>query len=276
MSAVVASSGTITVTDDDKAHGTLSVLIDKTSTSGANYITQTLTADSSVGADVYLKIVNAPVGGEVGLFGFFNGSVRQVGLAMTTTRVIALKNGANAAIWTSPPLDVGVWYRLSLFADRSTGDVRTAVYLSDSLTPISSGDSGLLGDQNVGVSDYAAIRWGGSTGTGSVTARFYMDDPGYDVAATGLIQPWSEPDEPLATPVVSATVENVSAPGVSDGTVLASWAAVTNADHYEVAVANAHGATSGFTVLDADVRTTSYLISGRSAGPGRVRVVAIP
>lgn len=88
------------------------------------------------------------------------------------------------------------------------------------------------------------------------------------------------PSIPLGTPVVTIVdVTPASTIGGSDGEVDISFPAVVDADHYEVAVANAHGATSGFTNVTTSLTgtgTVTYTITGRAAGPGRVRVIAVP
>ena len=85
------------------------------------------------------------------------------------------------------------------------------------------------------------------------------------------------PSIPLDTPVVTIDeINDATTIGGSDGSIEFSWGAVVDADHYEVAIANSADATSGFTVLDADVAATAYTATGRAKGPFTVRVIAQP
>lgn len=181
--------------------------------------------------------------------------------------------GAAKATGTTP-LAANTWYRYVLFADSSAGTMRAAIYAGNTSTLV--WDSGLVTGQTIATPTYAM--YGKYDGTAQTSD---WDEVGLKTGSDAVWPadgwPYVAPDTKLATPIVTVTeVHDVTVVEGTDGQVDISWGAVSGADHYEVAVANAHGATTGFTDLNTNVLTTTYTATGRPAGPGRIRVIAVP
>lgn len=80
----------------------------------------------------------------------------------------------------------------------------------------------------------------------------------------------------LDAPVVSEVVAvNPSTVGGTDGSITLTWGPVTDADRYEVDIADGLDATSGFVVDNADA-TSPHTIAGLAAGPYTWGVRAYP
>lgn len=121
--------------------------------------------------------------------------------------------------------------------------------------------------EGAGVSDTYSYTPGGTTTSFGQLNSYAPGDGGGD--------PEPDPDQ-LATPTVSVTAStNPTTTGGSDGTITVSWDAVTNADTYEVGIADGLDQTDGFTQVTADA-TSPYQITGLSAGDYTVGVKAHP
>lgn len=80
----------------------------------------------------------------------------------------------------------------------------------------------------------------------------------------------------LSAPVVSdVVVINPTTVGGTDGSITLTWGAVTDADRYEVEIADGLDATTGFVVDDSDA-TSPHSITGLEAGPYTWSVRAYP
>lgn len=80
----------------------------------------------------------------------------------------------------------------------------------------------------------------------------------------------------LDAPVVSEVVAiNPTTTGGTNGSITLTWGAVTDADRYEVEIADGLDATTGFVVDNADA-TSPHTIAGLSAGPYTWSVRAHP
>lgn len=207
-SLFISGSGTsATVSTTQKAHGNNAVRWVKAAASGTAY-TQRDIASSSCGVDIYVYLNSAPTVGESTVLWLGIGSARSISIGITTARTVTLRNGAGGGgtnIWpgTLPVLTLATWYRISLFATpgATTGTARAAVFALDSLTPITNGDTGLLTSINAGTAEFTSRRIGVSTSTTTSTADMYLDDPGLDEAATGLIPPYGVVP-PVGDPVI--------------------------------------------------------------------------
>jgi len=79
-------------------------------------------------------------------------------------------------------------------------------------------------------------------------------------------------DAPTVTEVVAINPTTV---GGTDGSITLTWGAVTDADRYEVEIADGLGAETGFVVDSADA-TSAHSITGLAAGPYTWSVRAYP
>jgi hypothetical protein len=225
----VVTGGTATIETAQAAHGTRSALFTATSTSGGCYISKAITATDVLGADVYMRITALP-SADVGILWFGTGTVQRLNLELTTTGALRIRDDAITNIWTSSTtMSLNTWYRISLYATRdpSTGTVRAAYYALDSTTAIA--DSGLLTGRNTGAASYDSIRIGTKTSTATVTMTAYVDDWGYDPAATGLLPPVGSNTSPTVDAgsnqnvAASATVNLSASASDPDGSI-ASYA----------------------------------------------------
>lgn len=227
--SVVNTGGTSIISTAQAAHGTRSALMTATSTSGAEYLQQSLTATDDLAVDVYIYITAMP-SADVGLIWYGDGALQRVTLELLTTGAIRIRDDAFANQWTSgTTLSLNTWYRVSLFAHRdpSAGTVRAAYYAMDSTTAIA--DSGLLTGKNTGSTSYTGLRIGPKVSTGTTTMTAHFDDWGYDPVATGLNPPVGANVDPTADAgtnqnvAASATVNLSGSGNDSDGSI-ASYA----------------------------------------------------
>lgn len=200
--SVILTGGTATISTAQAVDGTRSALMNGTSTSGALYLSKTLTSTTQLGADTFLYVTTLP-SVETNVIWIGNGTTRQFSLALATDGKIRIRDGAGgggANIWTSTAsLSTNAWYRISIYAtqDAANGTIRAAFYSGTSSTPQE--DSTLLTARNTGSSPYTALRVGPKASTGTTVVAGYFDNYGYDTTASGL------------PPIASAPVANVTA-----------------------------------------------------------------
>lgn len=183
------------------------ILVTPSSTSSSTYIAKTsgLSTDSlAVEVAYYATSLSA---GDFAFAWVGTGSTRDFTFGFMSTGKIRLWNSANVAIWTSTntaPLNDATMVKV--FAQRTTGAIRIAIYNGNSSTPIE--DSGTLTGQSIGAAAYTSIRVG-KTLTGAGGISFWLTHFGYDDAATGLMPVWTP--SPTSPPTGSATLSpNVS------------------------------------------------------------------
>ena len=158
-------------------------------------------------------------------------------------------------------------------ASTTTGSWQIKFYRAD--TDVQIGSTYSASSQNMSANQISQVQLG--TTTAEATGIVYgFEDLQVEEGTTTEIGAYI-PSIPLDTPVVTIDeINDATTIGGSDGSIEFSWAAVDDADHYEVAIANTEDATTGFTVLDADVSATAYTATGRAKGPFTVRVIAQP
>lgn len=100
----------------------------------------------------------------------------------------------------------------------------------------------------------------------------YTDAVRADVLAIAIAP--AESTIPLDTPTVTLVGTTEADPDTANGSITISWLPVTNADRYEVGVANGSDQTA-FTTVSSDA-TSPYTITGRNAGNYTAAVRAIP
>lgn len=271
-----AGTGGITYDTGAAIHGSLGAK--SAATSLAGYLTGAFGSPTDAAAiRIYFK-VDTLVGSDSHLLRIMAGATRVASWHINTTGRLRLSDAAGTTgVFTSTdPILPGTEYYLDLYAKTGTTSTNGTIH----------GAFGVKGAEATPVGTFSSTT--ANMGTGDSLTGFQLgkisastqvvsfDSVAWDDDASGLIGAYTASATPLPTPVVSTTVTDASTYGGTNGSVLVSWTAVTGAGHYEVAVANVHGATTGFTTLNANVTGTSYTIAGRSAGPGRVRVIAVP
>lgn len=78
----------------------------------------------------------------------------------------------------------------------------------------------------------------------------------------------------LDTPIVVLSFEEPDSG--NNGSISASWTAISGADYYSVEIAPGLDATSGFTMLNPNLEGTTYLIPNLGPGDYTVGVIAYP
>lgn len=105
--------------------------------------------------------------------------------------------------------------------------------------------------------------------------RNFLDGSGLEGTSNRITVALTLP-EALDAPVVSNVVAiNPTTVGGTDGSITLTWGAVTDADRYEVEIADGLDATTGFVVDDSDA-TSPHSITGLEAGPYTWSVRAYP
>lgn len=228
-SFVVVTGGTLAISTAQAVIGTRSLLMTATSTSGACYITKQGLASTAMATDYYLYLTAAPSAAQQIIF-YGAGSSQRVSLELNADRTVTIRDDAYAAAWTSTyVIPLNTWVRVALYAVASStvGQVRAAVFLGNSTTPTSGGDSGLLTNKNTGADAWTDLRLGMKCATGTATGTGYMGSWAYDDAATGLTAPYST--APTANAGADITVdagEAYTLTGVGsdvEGAVTVAW-----------------------------------------------------
>lgn len=271
--SVVATGGTAVISTAHAAHGTRSALFTNTGVSGGNYLQKSLGgALTEVAVAVYFRVATLP-SADTTILWLGLGASQRCHVELTSTGAVRFRDDANAARWngtvttSTGTISTGTWYRLELHvtASATTGTFHLVVYPRDSITPVTGMDSGAMTAQNTGADGFDSLRIGGKASTNATTGSLNIDSWSLDDAPTGLIGPWAEQ---LPTPVVSCTSTNPTTLGGSDGTITATWAAVTGADSYDLSL-------DGGATIHASNVTSPHVVEDLTAGDYFVAVKAI-
>lgn len=184
---VINASGSMEWDTGRAWHGSVSIQVNASSTSGSNYFYQTMSSNS-LGVDGYFYFTSLP-SVAVGLIQVGVGSTKSLAAGVSSTGKLYLQDSANTFLWTDTAnFPINQWVRVSLFATpgAGTGTARLARFTGDSMTP--DADSTLLTGRAFNAGPFTQIRWG-KVGTGTYSGVFNLDDPAYDLTASGLLSP---------------------------------------------------------------------------------------
>lgn len=192
------NASTITFSNAQAAHGSLSYFIQPTGGNGS-YANWTGYATQSAAARMYIYLTAFPSDATE----FMQMTTSEVSfdfigrLAINSTGKIIVYD-ASGVIWTSTAsLSLNSWQRLELYGaiggTPTTGTLQAAFYSGDGTTAV---DSFSTSAANTGSSQAIGIvRFGKVTSTSYATS-FYMDDLAAQSAASGFIGPYSGPLTP--------------------------------------------------------------------------------
>lgn len=256
LTAVSATGGTAQISTTWAQAGTRSLKFVATTTSGVVYGYITITSATALYVEAYVNLSGTP-SSETGFLYIGTGATRQISLAMTTTRTIRVRDGANANAYTSTAaVALNTPTKVCFFATQNatTGTFRLA-FGDNPFTSFDS-DSGTLTAQNTGAAAYDQIRIGTkiSTGTTAWDAMF-VDEFGYQAGTAGF---------PVAAPVISGPASqtpyvffNLSGTTVDVGPVAYTASPSTNV------VATSTGL---FLPAPTDGSTTTYTVTATDTG----------
>jgi hypothetical protein len=215
---ILATGGTLQISTTWAQAGTRSIKGIATSTSGVVYAQYTIGTATALYVEMYIDLSGTP-SAETGFLFIGTGTTRQISLAMTTSRTIRVRDGANAAAYTSSAVvALSTPTKVCFFVTQnaSTGTFRLA--FGD--TPFTSfdSDSTTLTAQNTGAAGYDSIRIGPKISTGTMAwDALFIDDFTYLTGGAGF---------PVAAPVISGPASqtpyvffNLSATTVAVGPV---------------------------------------------------------
>lgn len=228
----------------------------------------------------YFYLTSAPTGGNANLFGMYTSAgTAPLTIRVATSGVVRVYSDSAAAnIWApSTPFPLNEWVRVEYIFNQgtsdSTGQAKFALYHGEDTTPFM--ESGLLTGLNLGYSSYTVTSCRIGKGDASTTAGYYMSRVAFDHTAEYTGNFIGPSVGKLATPVVTITsTSNPTSVGGNDGTITASWPAVSGAVRYEIDIANGE-VTSGFVAEDTNA-VSPYTFTGKVKGVYTVAVRAMP
>lgn len=231
-------------------------------------------AEERLSMRIKCPATNPSVVHQVWCFRFATGYIMRITRNASGDFIFNPSTGTPTTILTAAQLGSERFPRMTIDVVANSTTAGTAVMKFYNTAGTQIGTTTSLTAQNLSANNISVLQLGTVQSEGNSIVYGFEDVQIENGAGSEI--PEYVPTTPLATPSVTATVVNATSIGGSDGQVNLSWSAIANATKYEVAVADANDATTGFVVLASNVTGTSYTITGRSAGPGRARVVALP
>lgn len=232
----------------------------------------------SLSVNMVLPATNPTVQHNILMVRSSSGAVATVYRGSTGNFALQPATGAPTALLSAATLSTerNIRVTLTMTGGSTTTGTWQAKFYNSAGTQIGSTFSAT--SQNLSANTPSTIQLGTLTSEGN-SIVYGFEDLQVEEGTLTEIGPYV-PSIPLDTPVVTiASVTPATTIGGTDGAVNISFPAISGADHYEVATASAHGATSGFTNVTTSLTgsgTVTYSITGKTAGPGRVRVIAVP
>lgn len=192
-SFVVLTGGTAVISTATPAHGTRSVRMTATASSGGVYMANSGMSATAFARDFVLRVIT-DVSANVTIWWLGTGS-RMMSIELTPTRTLQLKDAAGATLHTTSALPADTSCRVGVYVTQNA-TTGTAL-LSWWSTPLDDGTpadtSGTLTGRNTGASAYTDERLGVKCTTNTITGVVDIDLAGSDRAATGLAGPYVPP-----------------------------------------------------------------------------------
>lgn len=180
-------------------------LVEFLGTTTAGYVLGVIqpgTSTDAVAIDVPIEIIEMP-NAESPILSFHQTTdARQISLVLFASGALAVRNGANAALWTGTGVSAtglmaaGGRYiiRMFLTRDATNGSFRVQILNGETEAVIAGGDTGLRTAQNTGGTTITHIKVQSKGASGSVIpAKYAFGVPRYDWAATDFVPLWTAP-----------------------------------------------------------------------------------
>jgi len=262
FNTVTVAGGSSAVDSTHASQGTKSVKITPTSGTVNNFRWTGLTS-TAFGASFYIWM-DTLSSVETWICNTTAGGTRAAMLVISSTNKLRLidTRGVGTPVWTATnTFPTSQWVRVEMYftVNASTATQSVAYYLGDSTTATDSftSSAGQTGSTAVDTVIF------GKADSGTYASAFWFDGIQAETAASGLLGPWVTQ---LTTPTVSSgTLVNPTTSVSTDGSVVISWSAVSNATSYEAWKATkASPLQSDFTLVATGV-TSPYTVTGLSA-----------
>lgn len=262
---VITSSGTLvydnTFTNASVVGQTWAMKVNASTTNGATYFYETITATTSLASEAYYQFSELSSAATALLFAGV-GATRSYQLNTTTAGKLQLLNSATTAVWTSTasiPLNSLVRFELYATSGAGTGTLRVAFYNGQSTTAIE--DSGTLTAQQVGASGFSQVRWGKAS-SGTYGTAYWALGMGRNDGAAGFMGPM-----PITALVTTGTATVDLALSATTRAVLTT-AGTATVNVQATASASAPVTTTGTATVNVQATATAYPLEQTDGNAG--------